>query len=143
MKPAFTRFLAVPLLVIASGSQAETNSYPWLHGTNITRDVAGAIAVPAGYERTREAGGSFADWLRHLPLKKAGTPVYLFDGTEKKNQDAHFAVIDIDTGKRDLQQCADAIIRLRAEYLYSKGGIKAIHFDFTSGDTAMTCMAAA
>jgi hypothetical protein len=74
--------------------------------------------------------------LRHLPLKKKGTPVYLYDGRKKGNQGAHFAVIDIDTGTRDLQQCADAVIRLRAEYLYSSGLYSAIHFNFTSGDEA-------
>jgi hypothetical protein len=80
--------------------------------------------------------GSFEDWLRHLPLKKGKPPVYLYNGRLKENQSAHYAVIDIDVGNSDLQQCADALIRLRAEYLYSIGDFSSIHFKFTSGHNA-------
>ena len=80
--------------------------------------------------------GSFADWLRGLPLKPAGSPVVLFDGRLKANQSIHAAVVDIDVGRRDLQQCADAVIRLRAEYLYAGTPAERanIAFNFTSGD---------
>jgi hypothetical protein len=74
--------------------------------------------------------------LRGLPLRPPGTAVELFDGRPKARQDVHFAVVDIDTGSRDLQQCADAVIRMRAEYLFDAGCAARVAFDFTSGDEA-------
>ena len=41
-------------------------------------------------------------------------------------------MVDIDPGSTDLQQCADAVIRLRAEYLFSVNPNK-IHFHLTTG----------
>ena len=66
--------------------------------------------------------------------EKRSAPVLLHDGKPKANQGGHVTVIDIDTGTKDLQQCADAIIRLRAEHLYSRKDFTAIHFNFTNGD---------
>ncbi|MFC1669704.1 DUF4846 domain-containing protein [Spirochaetota bacterium] len=92
------------------------------------------IPLPDGYIRVKSKKNSFAHWLRTLPLKKAGSPVKLFNGTMKENQDAHYAVVQMSVGKRNLQQCADAIMRLRAEYLFFKRKYKNIKFSFTSGD---------
>jgi len=115
---------------------APVNAYPWMETYDESRAIASRISVPDGYERIGAAEGSFERWLRYLPLKEGRPPVYLYDGRSKGNQNAHFAVVDIDVGKRDLQQCADAIMRLRAEYFYSLGRFEAIHFNFTSGDRA-------
>lgn len=90
------------------------------------------IKVPEGFERIKVEEGSFAYYLRNLPLKPHGSKVLYYNGSIKNN-DVHEAVIDIDVGNRDLQQCADAVIRLRAEYLYKRGDYDKIHFNFTNG----------
>jgi hypothetical protein len=110
--------------------------YAWLDRTEPERSVERRIPPPAGFHRVPAAPGGFAEWLRGLPLKEGRPLVLLYDGQLKANQDAHFAVLDLDVGRRDLQQCADAVIRLRAEHLYSAGRLHDIHFRFTSGDRA-------
>src|ERR1700730_2514101 len=72
------------------------------------------IPLPHGYWKIPVYEHSFANWLRKIRLKKSKT-VYLYNGKPKANQMAQFAVLDISTGKKDLQQCADAVLRLRAE----------------------------
>jgi len=59
--------------------------------------------------------------------------VHYFDGREKWNRSVYCAVVDMEIGKRDLQQCADAVIRLQAEYLYKHKAYDRIHFNFTNG----------
>ena len=87
------------------------------------------FSAAGGLTRVAVAPGSFGDWLRHLPLLPPGAPVHLFDGRLKPRQDVHAAVVDLDVGTRDLQQCADAVMRLRAEYLFASGAAIAFHPD--------------
>lgn len=123
-------------LILASQTAATPNAdYRWLEGT-VRRPLAQAIDPPAGFRRAEAPAASFAAWLRGLPLREGRPPVRLFDGRPKPNQDAHHAVVEIDVGSRDLQQCADAVMRLRAEYLFARGRAAEIRFHFTSGDLA-------
>ncbi len=85
------------------------------------------IPLPEGYKRTEADSISFTCWLRKIGLK-ANNTVYLFDGREKQNQSAQFAVLDISVGKKNLQQCADAVMRLRAEYLFAQKEFEKIIF---------------
>jgi hypothetical protein len=87
------------------------------------------IAPPKGFLRKEKTG--FGLFLRNITLKK-DKAVYLFDGRLKGNQTAQFAVLDVSVGNRDLQQCADAVMRLRAEYLFAQTAFNSIKF--TDGD---------
>jgi hypothetical protein len=116
---------------------AEEPQYPWLnsHSLILTSRVKD-IPAPNGFRRLQLEEDSFGYWLQHLPLKEKSQKVKLYTGENKSNQSIHYRIINIDFGRKDLQQCADAIIRLRAEYLYSIKRFRKIHFNFTSGDTA-------
>jgi len=123
--------LALTLTTPAFGEQR----YTW-HASQTTnqRTLAEAIAPPTGYVREPMPTSSWATWLRGLPMKAPNSPVLLYSGSKKWRQDAHVGVIDIDVGKRDLQQCADAIMRLRAEWLYAKKRQPRIAFNNTKGE---------
>ncbi len=103
--------------------------------------VESRFPPPAGYVREAEPDDSFASYLRRLPLKPDGAQVKLYDGRLKPNPGIYAAVIDLPIGpvgagrrgQRDLHQCADAVIRLRAEYLFSRERFADIRFHFTSG----------
>jgi len=124
--------LFVAILMMMHGALAAP-AYPWLAATP-SRTIVNSFGPPDGFLRQPVDAGSFGEWLRHLPLAPDGTPVRLYDGREKPDQSEVAAVVDIDVGGTDLQQCADAIIRLRAEYLFSRGATGDLAFDFTSGD---------
>ncbi len=95
--------------------------------------IATRFLPPEGYERKAQDSSSFEFYLRNLPLKKHGSAVHLYNGELKGNQSAHVAVINMSVGKRDLQQCADAVMRLRGEYLFHNKRFSDIHFRFVSG----------
>ena len=94
--------------------------------------VATRFNVPAGYARKAYANGTFGNYLQQLPLKPAGTLTKHYNGETKPNKVAA-AVIDISVGNSDLQQCADAIMRLRAEWLFSEKRFDDIAFNLTNG----------
>lgn len=91
------------------------------------------IPPPEGFKRVKLETGSFGEWLRYLPMKPKGTKIKLYSGKNKLFQGLNGGVLDIDVGKSDLQQCADAVIRLRSEYLYSTKQYHRIHYNYTSG----------
>lgn len=78
---------------------------------------------------THKNGWSY--FLQHLPEKQG--PVLDYKGNPIAYQAKQTAAIDCDTGDKDLQQCADVLMRLCAEYLFSQKRFADIHFHFVSG----------
>lgn len=85
------------------------------------------IPLPPGFSRLTDSIGSFTRFLQNAKLKKSKT-VLLYNGEPKQNQTAQFAILDITTGRENLQQCADAVMRLRAEYLFAQKKFNEIIF---------------
>jgi hypothetical protein len=89
--------------------------------------------APQGYSRPTYEDSSFAQYLSTLPLKTHGAQVKMYDGSIKYGTDVYNAVVDLKIGNKDLHQCADAVMRLRAEYLWIQKDFSKIHFNFTNG----------
>jgi hypothetical protein len=121
-----------------STPQAERAAYPWLKGDEPVRPLENAFPPPAGMRRVSLARDSFGTWLRRLPLRPAGSPVRAFDGSIVANAaDPRIAAVSsLDVPPRDLQQCADSILRLHGEWLWSHGRAHEARYRFTSGDLA-------
>lgn len=115
-------------------SPKETQFY-WYDKLQESTPLVGQIPLPDGFVRQPVPKNSFMDWLRHLPLKAKDTKVYYYNEEEKYTQGIHEAVIDIDLGRRDLQVSEDVVLRLRAEYLFSRNDFKAIAFPNKKGKT--------
>ncbi len=93
------------------------------------------IPVPPGFTRLQQRQGGFGDFLRKTKVKTDDNIVNLFNGEEKSFQGAQYCILDIDVGSRDLQQCADAVMRMRAEFFYQHRAYDSIRFNFTNGET--------
>lgn len=102
-------FTQISLLLLLSVVSLKRNDYA-------NSSTVASIPLPSGYERIPLSANSFGTYLRGIALKSDKT-VYLFNGHKKSNQSAQYAVLNISIGNKDLQQCADAVMRLRAEYL--------------------------
>ena len=123
----------------AFNASAQNNPFTISSSSSVTvpavpvATVGSLFKPPVGYTRTPVAAGSFGAYLRPLPLKPVGAQVHLFDGRLKNNQSVHAAVIDMSVGATDLQQCADAVMRLHAEFLFTADRKDEIAFNFTNG----------
>lgn len=97
------------------------------------RTIRSRFNCPAGFTRASTTANSWEAFLQNLPLKPHGTNVKHFDGTPKPNKAAYCAVIDLPFYGNQNYQCADAIMRLRAQYLFEQKKYSEIQFAFVNG----------
>ena len=100
-------------------------SNPW------NAKTIGEISAPMGYTKVE---GSYAEFMRSLPLKKRGSKVQLYTGGDARFQWLSTGVIDLPMLSNS-EQCADMTMRLRAEYLFSQGRYSEIRFRDVNGNT--------
>lgn len=91
------------------------------------------ILTPKGFTRIKSSPEELTGFIRTLPLKPDKSDVLKYDKEPISNQNNHVAVFDIDIGKKDLQQCADSVMRIYAEYYWSLGEYDKIAFHLTNG----------
>ena len=91
------------------------------------------IQAPDGYQKTVSDSGTFDDYIINYTLKSYDAQVINYDGNPYIYQSGHVGVLDIPVPDNGLQQCADALIRIRAEYLWDQNRKDEIGFKFTSG----------
>ena len=101
--------------------------------SNSSNTIETRILSPRDFARTPVSKNSFQEYLRTLKLKPKGTLVSYFNGSQKQNNNTYTDVIDLGIGNKDLHQCADAVMRLKAEYLWNEKKYNDIHFNFTNG----------
>lgn len=118
-------------LLVCSSSQVHFDNPPlnFIPGDSIST----RFMLPMGFERVQCHEQEFGYYLQSLPLKEKGTLVSYYDGDQKDSNNVYEAVVDLPIGNKDLHQCADAVMRLRAEYLWKQKRYNEIHFHFTNG----------
>ncbi|WP_055434969.1 DUF4846 domain-containing protein [Lacinutrix algicola] len=95
--------------------------------------ISSRVKIPKGYKRIEYKKGSFQEYLRNYSLKPFGSKIINYDESEYYWQKGHIGILDIPVPKNGLQQCADALIRIRSEYLWETNRKSEIGFNFTSG----------
>ncbi|TXE18772.1 hypothetical protein ES692_04785 [Psychroserpens burtonensis] len=95
--------------------------------------IQSRVNVPEGYKRVVYAKGSYEEYLRNYKLKPFSSKIINYDSSEYFWQGGHIGILEVPVPKNGLQQCADALIRIRSEYLWVNNRKDEIGFNFTSG----------
>ena len=134
MKKKLSIFLIIILVLLTSCRSIEDNSESSSRSSITEKNKANKntshvilegstigtrYSTPEGFTRVEVDKGSFEEFLRNQKLKPYGEKALYYNGREKPSKGVYDSVIDVDIGDRNLHQCADAIMLLRGEYLYS------------------------
>lgn len=126
LPPRAVTIPAEPVGADAAAAGGFNRHYPWLTNYSGRDTIVATFLAPRSYERASVLAGTFARWLRHLPLR--------FSQGQLASAPAYAGVIDIDLdGSGVGGGCIGAIVRLRAEYMLADGEPELIRFGAGSG----------
>lgn len=111
--------------------QSEEQRENWINATGNTLETR--ILPPEGFERQSVKPDSLTAFLRTYPMKKDGSDVRLYNGKKKGRENVHAAVFKLPLENEDLQQCADSVMRVYAEYYWHTDQKDKIAFHFVDG----------
>ena len=120
-----------PINKVVKTIAASTTSTGHLYKDSLT--IKTRVLVPIDYTRVVYPKGSFQEYLRNYKLKIFGSKIINYDDSYYFWQGGHIGILDIPVPSNGLQQCADALIRVRSEYLWDSNRKEDIGFNFTSG----------
>ncbi len=136
MKHWFTAIIAV-ILFGCGAHQTERPSpaeaYPWKVGYDPEETLFGRIPEPFAFERQPLEAGSFAAWLRYLPLLPGKPDLLRFNGALSSHQQAYYAILDVPIGNQDAVHGVEAALLLKSLYMLSHGDESAISILLNSG----------
>jgi hypothetical protein len=124
--------LALCLIFSAPAGAAAHAWFPLMSAQPPTEPLIKRYRPPHGYRRVAVGPKSFAAWLRSLPIRTDRVQVLSYRGIPLRRPSG--GIVAMDVGDRDLMQCADSVIRLHAEYLWSHNRQSEAAYRFTSGD---------
>lgn len=105
----------------------DKNSAALIDSSGFTSETR--VITPPGFTRADAVEGSLLEYMRGMELQPDGSPVRLYSGEIIDSRAAAVYSMDVDS----LQQCADSVIRIYSEYLYSHGQYDKISFSLTNG----------
>ena len=134
MKIRFLKFIFIFFLNVYFNLNAQIQETTRLLNVDSTKEtIIKRFQPPVNFTWVSQIPNSFGSYLINFPLYPKNFPVRDFREIPIQKQYNHAAILNIDVGEKDLQQCADAWIRLYAEYLFAQKRFSEIGFEFTSG----------
>jgi hypothetical protein len=129
-------FLVLFLFSLITSCSSKTEKGVGSVGENNENHIGNTIATryyaDKGYVLDVPEKGSFEYYLNNLPLLPLSAKAHNYAG-EICHVGYNCGVVDCDFGMKKEEQCADAIIFLRANYLYKNKEYSKIHFCLTNG----------
>jgi hypothetical protein len=108
--------------------------YPFCDVCTLTETIADRFAPPREFSRVEVARGSYAEWLRQMPLLPPNTDAVDWIGRLALTANEVGGVLDWRL-LGQVEQCADIALRLAAEYARAKNEDDRIVFRSLSGES--------